>query len=490
MTLTACDAFDFDSKHSKLLLVDREKLILTSADPKKSNNWKVSNKEKRKGQLEIAATIEGNFEKTLIPHLYSLNKDFKTTFDSLKFKHGKENKNGEVEALLISKNALGMFNRTSTKTAPAKQAMLHLLSRPNEAKTIMTPNLNDSDIIEAIARTVEQGNEVSIYIPKYRNHFGEDLPTMGGSNEKTIKKVTERLKGKIPDKLKIFYTMDGDKNFGSKERLSGEDIHLKFMRSGDYVLMGSSNMDKQSTYNSEECDVIFKSKQHAEQYTDQLLTDIKDKSFLYNDIENNLKADLINLYDEYRKSGKTHKVALRFPSDIKKSIKEIADYFNKTHDSLDFIKQSDFIDFKQRALDICCKADRQKNLKSDLDKTNLDNEPDTTDQFRDDKLAAIKSYISKPDNLERLSNRLGKNFFNDEFDITDLQKEKILAKSIIIPRSKILNKLSQLLMSKNLQQLKEAFKMNTSQVLGWGNSNTFEFYFKKGQEAKATQNEL
>ena len=467
-----CESFDFNSKHSKLLLVDSNRLILGSADPKKSADWGKSGTSNKKGQLEIATKITGDFSDTLIPHLNSINPDFEKAFQKNQTHNiVSVDSSSHIEAVFLGKESKSMLDMKSSKIAPAKLAMLYLLSRPNEVKTIMTPNINDQDLLEAIARSVEQKNQVTLYLPKYRNHDDEELPTMGGNNLRSISTLEKRLGGKIPDNLKIYYTKDGEGNIGTNQQLSGQNIHLKYMRSGDYVLMGSSNMDKQSTFNSEEYDVLFKSATHANRYTDRLLNEIKNKSFTHNDSLENLKADLLNMYDEGRKANKVCKVALIFPCRVNRATNkdELLKVIKSKILSSDFVSDVSHHEFQNKALR-CYESynvpvDNSAKTNSVIDSKS--NPEDIGNNVIDEakKNEFINKYISRDKNKKRLQKYCSEkdcmvadnemNMNNESF-ITSVH-----AKSIQNPKSKVLYKLSRLISAKSYDEFKNACAINT-----------------------------
>ena len=151
-----------------------------------------------------------------------------------------------------------------------KKAFIQKIDVLNSEDTvnIAVSNLNDPDIIAALADACNRGVIVRIAMGKYMNHFFESMPGGGGSNSKAmanlLKKVNDDKKKNLQVRWLVF-TEDNQQSIGSTKCQKG--THRKYVsmhkkntdkKQEEYsCFMGSSPLDRQAHFHSEELDIIL-----------------------------------------------------------------------------------------------------------------------------------------------------------------------------------------------------------------------------------------
>ena len=120
---------------------------------------------------------------------------------------------------------------------------------------IITPNLNVTEFMTALAQAAHRGVRVRIILSKRFTEMGQDLPTRGGNNFKSVSRLHKALQPylgrRVCDQLQIrWYSADG---ITAIEGTKVPSSHAKFMIVDDKITyFGSANMDNQSWVNSRE----------------------------------------------------------------------------------------------------------------------------------------------------------------------------------------------------------------------------------------------
>lgn len=142
---------------------------------------------------------------------------------------------------------------------PQNQAFLAAIRGARSRIRIMTPNLNDEAVKEALASAIARGVTVDIVIGKGYQDFAELIPTRGGTNNQAFKAILKLAREKgATEPCRNFrprwYTRDGrNPVVGNVD----ESIHAKYMSiDGALSIVGSGNLDEQSFNNSREVNVV------------------------------------------------------------------------------------------------------------------------------------------------------------------------------------------------------------------------------------------
>ncbi len=249
----------FGTLHSKMIISDRRRGLLLGGDPQFSNDLNA--------QFETGIYFEGE----VCSYLYS---DF---LDSWQKIYRSENvrtdalclktiepylvmdKDVFVNCLLVCKNQIEFLSslKYGYAVSPFKISVVAaILSAKYSIKT-MTPNLNDPDIIAALALACAKRVTVSVSIAKHHNDTKEVY--WGGTNLKSLAKLVSLVGRRHRQYIKIHWATNLK---GEVVRIhEKEKLHGKFFCVDDsLVIMGSSPMDRQGLYYSREADVIFDDK--------------------------------------------------------------------------------------------------------------------------------------------------------------------------------------------------------------------------------------
>lgn len=243
-------ALAFGSYHTKQILVDNRYLMLCSGDPSAGNN-------STRDQLETAIQIESplltqaaNQEFNTIWQKYGSSTTAETTAQSESLPLISEDL---PDTLYLSCQATGCPGNNGL--APYKVTLLAAINRAQSCIYLITPNLNDPDIINALANAANRGVKVLMLMGKHHNATFETL--WGGSNIKSMKLLDSKL---LPEARKNFclrWALNPTTHQPVKHS-EPNGIHAKFCCiDNELLLMGSSPLDKQSTHNSREADLVL-----------------------------------------------------------------------------------------------------------------------------------------------------------------------------------------------------------------------------------------
>ncbi len=148
---------------------------------------------------------------------------------------------------------------------PLKIALIESIKYAQHSINILTANLNDSHIIEALVQACNRGVYVNIVMEKHRNDFTETKLGAGGKN---MTRMTQLVKEVDPSKLSYLNIRWATNPEGSiVKHKEPYGVHGKYACiDSRLVLTGSSPLDMQGTYHSKEADLIFESKDKAEEF--------------------------------------------------------------------------------------------------------------------------------------------------------------------------------------------------------------------------------
>lgn len=182
----------FGSYHSKMILVDGREAILRGGEPSRVNTATRINTSKKEPLVETGARFSG-------PLVGSLREDFTRSWnkycnDSQKMSLQNTQVADVSDSLsvgFISKKANGNPFLYRDKKGPFKIAYLMALESAKDNVKIITPNLNDPDIIKAIADACNRGVKVQILMSKTFNDPRE--AKLGGTNTDSVRKIVRLI---------------------------------------------------------------------------------------------------------------------------------------------------------------------------------------------------------------------------------------------------------------------------------------------------------
>lgn len=259
----------FDSSHEKYVITDGKKAAILTGDPTNKN---VENKEETWIELGTLTTSE-SIAKQLRGHFSTLWNDKKvvTSAPSLKtnlaasFEDPTPSSQTNTNILLLTKAQSNQL--AAPYYAPYKMALIEMLQKAQTTVDIMVNNINDKDIINAIAVCANRGVTINFVLGRYHGDSAEKLPFAGGTNRSSIQYLISLVKEECQINLNLKWACNKKGNL--VQNMEHGTIHAKcVIVDGQYVLTGSSLMDQQSQ-RSRETDILFDSKTRAAEYQKQ-----------------------------------------------------------------------------------------------------------------------------------------------------------------------------------------------------------------------------
>lgn len=286
-----CDYFKFHfnrqitvamgSLHNKMIIVDGRSALLLSGDPQHANN-------EDKHQIESAVLLHDNICKVIRQDFVTLwhsippEKGEPQQIDNLKVESsaGALTYSGDlpqytIPCIYLSKHANGNPFTLTTFFSPFKLALIHAITHARESIKIITPNLNDPDICEAIVNACKRKVKTSVVIGKHHNDRTEGL--WGGTNFESVTAIMAKL---TAEEL-YYFNVKWATTFDKRVVKHGDThtIHSKFICIDDeLVFIGSSPLDTQAMKYSREADVVFEDKHAAKLFCAKLFN----HAFQYN----------------------------------------------------------------------------------------------------------------------------------------------------------------------------------------------------------------
>lgn len=292
----------FGSFHTKMLIVDGEQALVSSNDL--FNKGKYSDGITR--QVDVSSHITGG---DLVPN--GLRKEFincwnssqcyivdqgskkeKSSFqesppaadnNSESKKDSEDTTNPEAKsemapAIYISKKAQGDLTQRNG-ISPYALALITAINNAQREVHIVTSNLNEEKIIDALAAATKRGVKIEIVLARDFNDSKESLPLMGGTNKQGIQRLYDKIAelGGTPNNLDVRWaTVANEGNEIVSEAHPENQVHARTIIVDNLVFIGSSVCDKQSVYHSKEGDVIIESETYKQKYLDNVFKPIFD----------------------------------------------------------------------------------------------------------------------------------------------------------------------------------------------------------------------
>jgi len=268
--------------HSKVLVVDGNKAILTGANPQKHHNaptpWH-----------DAGFVLEGQVGQALrseFKHVWEDRSEVRTCKRNRTAARGalprhtardrprcttrgedlpplpdwaKTAPAGCMPMMLATRSADGWF--TSDRLDNTQdQALLAMLEHAEDHVNLETPNLNDNEFKDALIEAIVDGLDVNVVLSKGFNDGSKTRMFHDGTNEENLEELYERLRKRGVsnpcERLQVrWYSHDGQTAVVGNGPHSS---HTKYTSAdGQIAFVGSANLDEQAINHSREVNVVI-----------------------------------------------------------------------------------------------------------------------------------------------------------------------------------------------------------------------------------------
>ncbi len=351
INITRHRADAFGSFHSKLIIIDGNQVMIKSGEPIYLNDY-------NKHLLETAVISDFSLaDEVRKEFVKAWNQDCETNLKMVDIESKKiieEKYFSNIPGIFIGKRADGNPKVRLGPGGPFKIALIKAINIAKYSIKIITPNLNDPDIIDALAKACNRKVYVNIIMAKHHNDFFENKPGAGGKNKSKMAELVDKVSSKNYLYLQIRWATNSKLEIVDQEPYG---VHGKYACIDDrLVLTGSTPLDLQGTYHSKEADVIFEDKDKALECNQVFFYDKFDSgkdyfADIYEEIVSKLK-ELVNekesltqfLVNPIRKIELDNLPAYKKSGQLLKMITPILERYGLKQ-SLEFIK-SNFVIFQ------------------------------------------------------------------------------------------------------------------------------------------------
>lgn len=272
----------FGSYHGKVIVVDGQRALLNSGDPTSNGNYEASSTPAK--FIELSTRLEGGITKAIrseLAHLWNAK--------SVTVPRGKkasiplcsphsmmsESKEVEEDILFIAKRPVGnYFNRSFQ--SPHVTAVIRAIQHADAQINICNMSMNNDAILEAIADAYLRGVKIKIVLSQFGG-YSSALLNMGGWHPEALQRLFTLLANRGVrnyDDIQIRWIANSG-NIVNRDDTGA--IHAKLICADDIVITGSSPMDLQSAYYSQETDVVIDSNLVADKYNQTVFQPLFDK---------------------------------------------------------------------------------------------------------------------------------------------------------------------------------------------------------------------
>ena len=145
---------------------------------------------------------------------------------------------------------------------PQNEAWLSCIRNATKSVFIQTPDLNATQLHEALIAALKRGIEITYYVCLGYNDAGEIMPGQGGTNEMFAGKLVDALSPAERKLLHIAYYVGKDQDHPIHHNFKGRSCHVKLLIADGHIgIQGSGNQDTQSWYHSQEINVLIDSEE-------------------------------------------------------------------------------------------------------------------------------------------------------------------------------------------------------------------------------------
>ena len=143
---------------------------------------------------------------------------------------------------------------------PQNEAWLSSIRNATKSIFIQTPDLNATQLHEALIAALKRGIEIAYYVCPGYNDAGEIMPGQGGTNEMFAGKLVDALTPPERKLLHIAYYVGKDQDHPIHHNFKARSCHVKLLIADGHIgIQGSGNQDTQSWYHSQEIKVLIDS---------------------------------------------------------------------------------------------------------------------------------------------------------------------------------------------------------------------------------------
>lgn len=297
------EASSFGSFHTKFIIADGKAVMLRGMDIGFTSDLANQRHESAMlGDQALAHVIREDFIRSWNSLCCSNLK-----MNSLQSEEKSHQAFKSIPCLFISKKETGI--PTTTTPGPYKVALLKAIESAQSSIKIATANLNDPEIIAALAKACNRNLQVCCIMGKYHND--NDEQKWGGTNRQSMKKLITQMNRDKLHNLQIHWATDASGQLVNSPLK--HVIHSKYVCIDDCIVFtGSSPIDKQAMIFSREADVIFESPAKAVEFNAKFF----DARFragrdFFDDAYVDMQTEILKLLNAIRTSSTTSSLAKR-----------------------------------------------------------------------------------------------------------------------------------------------------------------------------------
>ena len=176
--------------------------------------------------------------------------------------------------MALTRRARGGINNAIDN--PQDLGLLAAIGASQRVIRIMSPNLNDDAVKDALLDALARGVTVQLVLSRGFNEKAENLPNQGGGNQANADELYARALQRVGEdaaceRLQIRWYVDPD--LGLVDGNGEGAAHLKYTSFDDQlVVVGSTNMDTQSWNFSGEANVAIDDRATTTRYDAEVFT--------------------------------------------------------------------------------------------------------------------------------------------------------------------------------------------------------------------------
>ena len=285
--------YTFNSYHTKQIIVDRKRLMLRSGDICSDSDSTPDSE----GWTQTATSIENQH----LAHEAAISflARFNGRISEIKKQFHDFANIPDANILLFEKSSSYDPLKCLFYNSPYKLALIAGIPQAQQSIKIMTSNLNDKDVLKALADAVKRGVSVFIVTGKYQ--FQEWERYMGGTNLDSVRFLYRSIPVEKWDLLHIRWACDSKSTEDNKclifDNNKSEMMHGKVAVIDDELCFAGSSpiIDVQTAKFSAESDAVIESAEIAQKYLDKAFNLIFNRGLATNDVRLEvIKTSLIN----------------------------------------------------------------------------------------------------------------------------------------------------------------------------------------------------
>jgi phosphatidylserine/phosphatidylglycerophosphate/cardiolipin synthase-like enzyme len=244
----ATDFLHFNALHTKLVVVDGARALVTDANLQPQGD-PIGSAPDAEGWYQLGVVVEGEIAS-------AIRKDFAAAWHSSAPTTPLPDAPPVVRANSCTHmTALGRRagDNSETGNPSANFGYEALFLSADQAVRVITPNLNDDDAVSGLARATASA-DVYLVLSQHFDDIENSLPGWGGNNEAGLRKLTDAAAD--PCKLHVRW-FARDPGVAVQGNVPGA-AHAKWASvDGRIMILGSQNLDVQSWRRSRELDVAI-----------------------------------------------------------------------------------------------------------------------------------------------------------------------------------------------------------------------------------------